>query len=317
MEKLESILSLVRSIEGTTRAVGVKPEMTSVAGQPDTIAVKDENGIDAVDYSGDNGRVRLEFNGTALTVLCGKEDGELKEVDNELFEYGADDWNVKEIRSASNEVVEQIAKYFGIVPVYDTEAQGRSGKKASGKSQKAPDAEPVTVSAGAAKQEIKKAKQTAESYEPIHLALRMEAIYPELKGKAEENIKKYGEFLPEEYFKTEATKYILGSIRTENRSELKRLFKTFNLFYDEGEKDCQSLIVVSILGLGINAEPGLKETADSWMSETLRPAVDTVVKYLGKPAGKRQVEKLENPKPYKPTLKERMKKSSKRALLGQ
>lgn len=313
MNKKEAILSLTKALEGTMDAAGMKVVVSpkNEGGKERSVIISDKN-QDVVTYKGTLGEVALRFDGTSMNVLCAKPDGELTDVSAELFEYGSPNWNQKDIRSAANEASESIAAFFGTGIVYDADLI-KGGKKKNGVTVQPKAPEPKAVAAAEA---VQRAKKTSENYDAFHLARRFEAIYQDIRGKAEENIAQYGEFLPEEYFKEYATKYALGSIRRDDRQEMKRLFRTCNTFYDEAEKDVQSLITVSILGMGFAAEPVLLDNATPYMSETLGPAVTQIVKYLRKGSAKRKIKEYDEPTSYKPTHKELRKQRRKSAMLG-
>lgn len=312
MLKEEALLSLVNSIEGTAAAAGMKPISEKGAAGKNTI-LSEEGGKTSVTYTGDLGEVVLELEGIALNVLCRRTDQTAsKTVSTELFDYDTDGFSGKEIRSVANEISESIGKFFGTHVVYADKKAGKGGQ-ANAKE----DEGVVYAAPAAAKAAVKQAKKVADSFEPIHLALRMESIYPELKGKVEENVAQFGQFLPEEYFEKYGTAPIMDSIRKNDRAVLKRLFKAFNTFYDEGEKDTQSLIAVSILGMNFAQEPELLEKNLSFMNETLGPTVQKIVEYLQKGSAKRKIKAYENPKAYKPGFRERLKKNARRSMLGQ
>ena len=292
MLKDEALLSLVNSIEGTAAAAGMKPISEKGAAGKNTI-LSEEGGKTSVTYTGDLGEVVLELEGVALNVLCRRTDQTAS-------------------KTVSNEISESIGKFFGTHVVYADKKAGKGGQ-ANAKE----DEGVVYAAPAAAKAAVKQAKKVADSFEPIHLALRMESIYPELKGKVEENVAQFGQFLPEEYFEKYGTAPIMDSIRKNDRAVLKRLFKAFNTFYDEGEKDTQSLIAVSILGMNFAQEPELLEKNLSFMNETLGPTVQKIVEYLQKGSAKRKIKAYENPKAYKPGFRERLKKNARRSMLGQ
>jgi len=313
MIRTEAIQSLVNSIEGTTRAAGLQAVVKKADATSKGTVISQENDKDLVTYVGDIGELVLEFEGVAMHVLCRKADqDQLKEVAIELFDCESDGWSMKDVKSAANEASESIGKFFGTEVVYEADSKSKASGKNAAKSETAA----ADVATTATKAAVKQAKKTADSFEPIHLALRIESIYPELKGKVEENLATYGKFLPEEYFQNYGTAPILDSIRKEDRPIVKRLFKAFNTFYDEGEKDTQSLIAVSILGMSFAKEPELLEKNRSYMNDTLGPAVEKIVDYLQSSRAKRKIQAYENPKAYKPSFKEKMKKSGKKALLG-
>lgn len=289
-DKKSALLSLVKQLEGTMNAAGLKPEKDIIS--------SDET-RDVIKYSGEAGDVRLEYADNALEVLATNEEGgTFKTLSTLLFEAESDDWGPKDIRSAGNEISETVADFFGTAFV-TAGSQEKGGQKAKG-------GKAAAAAAQAPAPKKKKVKKT-DSYEPIDLIYRLEAIFPDYAGKADENEAKYGKFLPEEYLQENADllKDIILGIRMEDRALCKKLFKTFNTYYDDGEKDTQSLIAVSILGIAAAQEEGLLSVMENYASEDLMNVLNSVAKYLNSGAGKRAVKKYNDPKPYKESLKER------------
>lgn len=295
-DKKQNLLALLKQIEGTLGAAGLSV-VTAKTQNGEEALVTDET-RDVLRFQGDNGNVRLEYQNGALEVLAAKDEGDFSTIDTLLFEAEDDSFGTKDIRSAANQVAESISDFFGttFVPAGATEKSVKSkAAKAAAEKEAAP-----------AAPKKKKNKKSVDSFEPIDLAYRLEAIYPQYAGKADENEAKYGVFLPEEYFQeNDVINDILVAIRMEDRSMLKRLFKTFNTYYDDGEKDTQSLIAVTILGIAASKEEGLLSVLENYMDEDLGLAVKGVAKYLSSGAGKRKLKAYNNPKPYKESLRER------------
>ncbi|MBQ8062748.1 MAG: hypothetical protein IJ720_00575 [Clostridia bacterium] len=291
-DKKAALLSLVKQIEGTMDAAGLKTEKEVLS--------SDET-RDVIKFSGDAGDVRLEYAGNALEILAtNEEDGAFRNIGTLLFEAESDDWGAKDIRSAANEVAETVADFFGTTFV-TAGATEKSQKAKGGKNAPA-----ASAAATPAPKKKKKAKKS-DTFEPIDLIYRLEAIFPQYAGKADENLEKFGTFLPEEYLAENPglIEDVLLAIRMEDRTECKKLFKTFNNYYDNGEKDTQSLIAVSILGIGASKEEGLLKVMENYASEDLMNILNSVAAYLSTGAGKRSLKKYADPKPYKESLRER------------
>lgn len=291
-DKNAALLSLVKQIEGTMDAAGLKTGKDIIA--------SDET-RDVIAYTGDAGDVRLEYQNGAMEIFATNEEGgNFKNIGTLLFEAESDDWGAKDIRSAANEVSESIADFFGTTFV----TAGATEKSQKGKGGN----KPAAAAAAAPKPAPKKKKaKKSDTYEPIDLIYRLEAIYPKYAGKADENTEKFGTFLPEEYLQENPTlvEDVLLDIRMEDRGQCKKLFKTFNNYYDDGEKDTQSLIAVTLLGMGAAKEEGLLKVMENYASEDLLPIIQGVAKYLNTGAGKRALKKFADPKPYKESLRER------------
>ena len=176
-------MSLVKQLEGTMNAAGLKPADKDVIASDET--------MDVIRYAGDAGDVRLEYKDGSLEVLgTSEEDGAFKNLGTLLFEAESEDWGAKDIRSAANEVAETVAEFFGTTFVTAGSSEKAQQKQKSGAkaNEKAPAPAPKK----------KKAKKS-DSYEPADLIYRLEAIYPDYAGKAFANEEEFGTFLPEEY----------------------------------------------------------------------------------------------------------------------
>lgn len=287
--KTEAVLILLKTIGGTMDAAGLSLTGPKKPGEDDA----------DITFSGDAGDATLKLEGNILQTLCRKKDtDDFKCVSQTLFDCETEDWDIKDTKSAANEVSESVASFFGTAVVYETQenkANAKANTKSSkGKAQMTPEIENFIAQG----QKKKAKRESTITYEPENLANRMENIFPAIKGSIDKNIEKYEMFLPEEYFRENVTDKIIEAIKLEDKPILKKVFNAFNIFYDEGGNDVQSLIVVSILGIALSKEDGLVEKCENYMSETLYDALIPVIKYLKTGAGKRKLADLENPKPY-------------------
>lgn len=300
-DKKAALQSLVKQLEGTMNAAGLKTADKD-------IVVSDET-MDVIRYTGDAGDVRLEYKQGVLDLLATNEEGgKFQNLGTLLFEAESEDWGAKDIRSAANEVAETVADFFGTSFVTAGSSEKAQQKQKNAKSEKAPAPAPK-----------KKKTKKSDSYEPLDLIYRLEAIYPDYAGKALANEEEFGTFLPEEYLQQnpKLVEDILLDIRMEDRQQCKKLFKTFNNYYDDGEKDTQSLIAVTILGMGAAKEEGLLSIIENYASEDLMKIVNNIATYLNTGAGKRALKKYADPKPYKESLKERWGKQGLEKASGQ
>ena len=280
--KKDAILTIIKSVDPTMQAAGF--ELVSPKKPSD-----DDNELV---FSGERGRITAEINGNVLKLTCNKTGEEINSTSSMLFAYEEEDWDSKDSKSVANEMAETVSKYYGTKLVYDNQETKKGNEKKGKGAAKASDQ-------STSKPVKKSKKKDSASYEPWNLASRVENIFPELKGKMDENMEEYSMFLPEEYFEKVATPRILEAIRTQDRQSLKKLFNSFNTFYDEGTKDVQSLISVSILGMNLVKEKELLDNCVDYMNEDLQDAVIPVVKYLSSPVGKTKIKAFENPKPFK------------------
>ncbi len=289
--KKEALMSLVKQLEGTMNAAALAPA--------DKEVITEDDGKDVIRYTGEAGDVRLEYQYGAIEILAtNEEDGAHKKLATLLFEAESDEWTAKDIRSAANEIADNVSDFFGTTFV----AAGTSEKAAQKKNNaKAADAQKKPAP------KKKKSKKSVDAFEPVDLFYRLEAIFQDYQGKAVENEEKYGTFLPEEYLQENPGlgEAIVEAIRTEDKATCKKIFKTFDNYYDDGEKNTQSLIAVSLLGIPASKEAELLTVMEKYAGEELMKIVSNIAAYLNTGAGKRALKKYADPKPYKESLKER------------
>lgn len=301
--KKEALMNLVKQLEGTMNAAAMAPA--------DKEVITEDDGKDVIRYTGEAGDIRLEYQYGAIELLASnEEDGAHKKLATLLFEAENEDWTAKDTRSAANEIADNISDFFGTSFV----AAGTS-EKAAQKKNSAKAAEEQKKPAP----KKKKSKKSVDAFEPIDLIYRLEAIFPAFAGKAIENEEKYGTFLPEEYLQEnpELGEAIVEAIRTEDRATCKKLFKTFDNYYDDGEKNTQSLIAVTLLGIPASKEAELLTVMEKYAGEDLLKIVQNIATYLNTGSGKRAMKKYADPKPYKESLKERWGKQGLAQAQGQ
>ena len=277
--KKDAVLSVLKTIDATMKAAELSLTSPKNPGEDDGDLV----------FSGPKGDVTLKTEANILSVVCKRLGDEEKAVAQILFDIEDEDWNSKDTKSVANEIASSVAEHFGTPLIYDTQESKKSDKNKA-------DADPEREEAIAKK---KNKKDSVVTYEAVNLANRMENIYPEIKGSLDENTEFYEVFLAEEYFENIATPLILDSIRKEDRPVMKKLFNAFNIFYEEGAKDVQSLVSVSILGVNFVEEPELYEKCVEFMDADLKDAIDPIMKYLKTGAGKKKIREFHNPKAYK------------------
>lgn len=287
--KTDAINALLKALEGTLSLAGVSK-------------VEEESNDEQVLFAGEAGDLRLVFENNFIS-LFGKKDEDERLLAQTLFEPEVEDWVEKDTLSTAADVAESVAAFFGISSVLPGQ-KAPAAKKASGKKADQPQ-QP--------KKAGKKNKKDAQAYDVINLAYRMEAIFPELAGSVDSLVEKYGKFLPEEYFSTYANSYIVDAVKKNDRNILKRLFKSLNAFYEEGEKDTQSLVAVSILGMNMAKDADFAKNLEGWLGEDLGPAVEQIATFLQK-SGKKYISKFENPVPYKESAKAKLKGKMKKSF---
>lgn len=274
VNKKDTILTILKAIEATMSEAGLS---LSSPKNPE-----EEDGD--IKYSGDNKDVILRKENDILSIICVK-GVEEKVVSKVYFDYDAEDWNNKDTKYVANEICESVAGFFGTKLVLDS-----SDSKKNDKQSKADKKEETPA------QKKKAKKESVVTYEAINLANRMENIYPQIKGKMDEHMDKYDLFIEEDYFQEIVTPLVVETIKNEDRPVMKKIFNAFNIFYEEAEKDVQSLVAVSILGVNFAKDPSLFEKSESYMEENLLGAIKPIMDYLRSPAGKRKLKAFDNPK---------------------
>lgn len=244
-----------------------------------------------LDFEGSKGKIRIEAFGNQLllffTDVPAAEATEEDLVKISANYFDPETFEPRDIKSLCNELTDSILSKFG------------AKAAAAGKNKKMP--LPVSKSA---------AKSGALAYDGNTLANRLTAPYPELKEPYKANFEQYGEFLAEDFFVNHANKYIMETIRRNQKQEMHKLFKILNDIYENGSNETQSLVAVTILG-EMNNDPALLAAAQEHMCDDLCETTLLVNKFMATGKGKKLRAKMENPPPYKP------KKEKKPGMLSQ
>lgn len=277
MELNESLRLILSGIKETTEKNGFTLDGKS---KSEELPLKTDGERSYFDFNSDKGKIRIEFSGKQA-LLFYSEVPASEATDEDLVKasvnyFNPEEFDQRDIKSLCNEINETIDAHFG------------SGRQSDAKPKK----KPVPVSKAAA-------KSGSQSYDGNTLANRLTALYPHLKEPYRLNYEKYGEFLAEEFFDNYGTQAIIGTIKSGNQADLKRLFKILNDIYENGSSDTQGIIAVTILGHMDNDEKMCK-TAEEYMCDDMREIVLLVNKYLASPRGQKAWEKMKNPPAYKP-----------------
>ena len=107
-DKKTALLGLWKQVEGSMNAAGLSPVKAEKSGD----VLTNDGTHDVLSYAGEAGEVRLEYANGVLDII-GSNGEETKSLGTLLFEAESDDWGVKDIRSAANEVGETVADFFG------------------------------------------------------------------------------------------------------------------------------------------------------------------------------------------------------------
>lgn len=274
MAKIYSSLALSMKEAGFAPIV---PEGTEKGAAP---VGEGDNGVGyRLAYKGENGGIRLDYFDKRLTFLMSDtvdENGDytdFKTVSVSLLDPETGDDS--DISSISGEVSDTIMAKF-------CKSQTQTKVKA-----------PKTVSKAAA-------RSGQVFYDANTLANRLTAsVYPEFREAYNANINKYGEFLPEEFFAQGCGEAVLATIKENSPAKMKKLFNLLNEIYLDATNETQSLIVVTLLGQ-MNNDKELIANCVDYMCDDLTVPVIRVNKFLASASGKKSVDLLKNPPPYKP-----------------
>ena len=273
----EQFAQVLSALEGTLASYGFQP----LPGEAGAALTVNDNAAYAL-YAGEKGALKLQYQNERVELFAA-DDAETLEADGKrllvsLLPGGADERDVKYVVSEMSETLET-----------------RFSQKVVAKKKQGPKA-PQTVSKAAVK--------AGSFYDPNTLASKLCLVFPELRDAYKENLAKYEEFLPEEFFENYGTPRVIAAIKENKPATMKKLFQTLNEIYEDGTNDTQSLIAVTILGALDNDQVLLARCVD-YMSETMAPPVIEVNKFLATGKGKKAKEKMKNPPAYKPKKKKK------------
>ena len=229
-----------------------------------------------LEFTKDDITLRLVSHDNLLDVTEKAGDGDFVKTESNLLDL--EEYEERDIKSLCNEICDTVSTSYG------KKARQVATKKA-----------PQTISKSAAK--------NGTEYDANTLASRIATLYPELKDAYKENFQTYDEFLGEDFFVNHANKYIMETIRGNDKQQMKKLFKILSDIYENGSNDVQDLVVVTILGEIDNDENLLAKCRNEITDEDFYQTLVAVNKYLASPAGKKAKELMKNPPAYKPPKK--------------
>ena len=289
-EIIEIIGSIYEGLKATAEDCSLSPVYPDGVAKTE-IPVKEEAGRFIIEYTGEGKGAKVEYYNNKIALFGAKKEGEIISSDYSqltLSLLDPENANEKDVKYIVNDFSDTLVETFG------TKTQKPVKSKL-----------PTPVSKAAA-------KSGAVSYDPNTLANRFTTIYPELRAEYKANIEKYGQFLPEEFFTKHGNAVMLETIKKNNPTEMRKLFKLLNDIYENGTNETQSLICVTMLGSLENNQVLLANCVD-YMSDDLASPVINVNKFLYSSSGKGSRMRLENPPTYKPKKK---KKSNITSSLG-
>ncbi len=280
---------IMKGIDETVTEYGFRPEYPNGVFPPQLPIEKDgEKSI--IMYRSERGRIRLEHQGDKLYLFCAKADDEAPDDDMKRVSLSLLDletFNDKDLKYIYEEYIETFQKLF-------SQKNAGAGKKM-----------PTPVSRT-------QAKSGALAYDANTLGSRFTTIYPELRDEYKNNLEIYGEFLAEDFFVNHGNKYVIETIKENDKIKMRKLFNLLNDIYEDGTNDTQSLVAVTILGSSLAANPELIDIAKEHFSDTMMEPVCEIISYLRKSKSARM--RLENPPLYKP--KKQKKKGMFASMLG-
>lgn len=295
MIELQTVFeSLYSELNQTVEKLGFKSEKPENY-EKGTVPVFTRDTASYIEYSGEKGKIRILFNDNKIRFLTG--DAGAKSTDDSDYTLIAsylmilDEYDAKDIKSVVNEITENINDAF-------------TPKQISKRQQN------IKAQAIVSKSAVKNGSLL---YDSATLAIRLSAIYPEIKEEYKKNIACYDEFLCEDFFMTVVNPLVYASIKENNPQTVKKLFGILNEIYEDGTNEVQDIIVVTMLA-SYDYTPDMLQNVLNLLSDTVVEPFIRVNKILKTSKGAKL--RLENPPKYKPK-KQKKKTSMMSSLLGQ
>mgnify|MGYP003445529878 FL=1 len=266
---------IMKGIDETVTEYGFRPEYPNGVFPPQ-LPIEKDGEKSVIMYRSERGRIRIEHLGDKLSLFCAKADDEAPDDDMKrasLSLLDLENFNDKDLKYIYEEYIETFQKLF-------SQKNAGAGKKM-----------PTPVSRT-------QAKSGALAYDANTLGSRFTTIYPELRDEYKNNLGLYGEFLAEDFFVNHGNKYVIETIKENDKIKMRKLFNLLNDIYEDGTNDTQSLVAVTILGSSLAANPELIDIAKEHFSDTMMEPVSEIISYLRKSKSARM--RLENPPLYKP-----------------
>lgn len=266
---------IMKGIDETVTEYGFRPEYPDGVFPPQ-LPIEKDGEKSVIMYRSERGRIRIEHLGDKLSLFCAKADDEAPDDDMKrasLSLLDLENFNDKDLKYIYEEYIETFQKLF-------SQKNAGAGKKM-----------PTPVSRT-------QAKSGALAYDANTLGSRFTTIYPELRDEYKNNLGLYGEFLAEDFFVNHGNKYVIETIKENDKIRMRKLFNLLNDIYEDGTNDTQSLVAVTILGSSLAANPELIDIAKEHFSDTMMEPVSEIISYLRKSKSARM--RLENPPLYKP-----------------
>lgn len=274
-----ALKDIYKGMEPTLTECGFKPYSKKPFAVGD-LPVEVKDGVATLFFESEKNALKLVHKDNKLTLYCANkgtsvENSEFVKMALSLLDLeNAED---KDLRYIANEISEQVTDEFS--------------QKSTAKKIKLPT--PVSKSA---------AKNGDACYDANTFANRLSVLYPQLRDEYKANIEKYGDFMPEEFFKEKGGPVIVDVIKENNPAKMKKLFNLLNDIYEDGSNEIQDIVAVTVLGQLNNDQELLANCVDYMCEDMLSPVIQ-VNKYLAKSKKARTL--LENPPKYRPKKKKK------------
>ncbi len=286
--------SLYNDLNQEMNNLGFKPNYPeSVKKGEIPVFMRDDSSY--LEYTGDKGKIRILFNENKIRLLSGEKDASsIDDSDYSLlasFLLILEEYTPKDVKSVTNEIKDNLAEAF-------------SPKQLAKRQQQ------IKAQATVSRSQVKNGSMF---YDPATLAIRLAAIYPEIKDEYKSHLEKYDEFLCEEFFTAYINPRVYETIKENNPVKMKKLFSIINEIYIDGTNEVQDIIVVTMLS-------SFDYQGDMWKNvlNYLNDAVDEPFIRVNKilKSSKTARLRLENPPKYKPKKKKK-RGSMMSSLMGQ
>ena len=274
LEQKQMMVDLCNIILPVMQKCGFEPASPDAAVKGSPVYNRENSTV--MDFSGEKGRLRLVFSSDRVHLLSGGngiplDDDSAFNLDG-TFLMLLNDYDERDVKSLGNEINDLLEEKYS------------KKEKIVSKSKQV-----QTVSKSAA-------KSGALCYDPVTLASKLCALYPEAKDELRINIDTYGEFLCEDFFITHITPKVIETITRNEPQKMKKLFNILGEIYEDGTNEVQSLIAVTVLG-PIKNDPALIQNIMPYLTDTMLEPVLSVSQRLKK--SKSANLRLENPPKYK------------------
>lgn len=245
---------------------------------------KIEEKTTTLNYDSEYGNFKIVREDNVLSLYCSNvenpSEDDFEKKSSCLWDIDDDGFDEKSIKSVASEFSDAIETYFDFGKV--DQVASKSGKKI------------------AQKAKIKRKKQKGvQDYTPLDLAFRLSNIYPEVKPALDKYIDEKNFFYAELFMKEQIVSRLKDSVKNNDQKTIKKLANTFNQYYEDGTNSTQSIIATTLLMFPLYDDKEGFANISKLLDDSISDIVKAGIKRLNSPAGKKDLKKYENPKPYK------------------